>query len=185
MNEDDLRALNACKGLRRNPEVIDDLRPLDSSSMHLEYSYRTLDNIGQFWAGPSHWKYRKTRASSLAVGSGGVKKKPLRKKHEPIIFTIDFDDSMFISVNSKSAQKLKKINVYKRWDAKKLKLPTDFQLDRNRYNCYKFAPGIPVEWAHDPEPAPELVATGYNYNNPEDQEYCSNIQVTTIFGIHN
>ena len=62
LNDDDQQAINRCRGLKRQPVVIEDMQP--NESIQLEYSYRPLDHIGQFWAGPAHWKFRKTNARS-------------------------------------------------------------------------------------------------------------------------
>lgn len=53
----------------------------------------------------------------------------------------DDDRSVFLSIDSKAAQKFKKTNVYKRWDSKRLKLPTDLHINRDLFNFYEFCPG--------------------------------------------
>lgn len=164
LTQEDHEAINACKGLRRKQTLIEDLRPADATK--LEYSYRPLDNINQFWAGPSYWKFRKSRKltmhrSSLAsTASGqstikmvaqGAKRRNNRPKAEPTKFTtliesslaIDQDsDDDFISIDSRAAQKFKKSTLYRRWDSKRLKLPTDLHVDRNLFNYYTFCPSI-------------------------------------------
>lgn len=47
--------------MREDAVILEDLRPVDSNPQ-LEYSYRPLDKISQFWAGPSYWKLRRTRS---------------------------------------------------------------------------------------------------------------------------
>lgn len=193
LTSDDRNAINACKGLRRVPTVIEDLRPADASK--LEYSYRPLDNINQFWAGPSYWKFRKSRKMTIgkdstvasvpthnAVGQA-AKRKSNRNKIEPIPlqkFEEDEDDTLFILISSKAAQRMKKSNLHKRWDPKKLKLPTDLHIDRNLFEFYEFCPGIPLQHT-DPNSTPQIQPSGYNYDNADDREYCSNVALVAHF----
>lgn len=192
-DEDDRTAINACKGLRRATTIIEELRPSDT--MKLEYSYRPMENINQFWAGPSYWKFRKSRkltmgtnttAGTVVVANGTVaKRKQTKNKVQPIFseisensgsggedFTKFVDENVFISDKSKAGQKWKKTNLYKRWDSKKLKLPTDLRIDRDLFDNYKFAPGIRVQM-NDPSVTPQIQSDGYNYDNAEDPEYGS------------
>lgn len=149
------------------------MRPFDGTK--LEYSYRPLDNINQFWAGPSYWKIRaKSRkltmgrpsladtesSQATAIDTHTIKRKAnSRNKAEKIKFVSihsntpdkssdnadeDDDDDAFLSIGSKAAQKLKKNNVYKRWDSKRLKLPTDLHVDRNLFNYYEYCPSSVV-----------------------------------------
>lgn len=194
-NDDDRVAINACKGLRRPTTIIADLRPADTTE--LEYSYRPLDNINQFWAGPSYWKFRKSRkltmnkeASVNTVEHNAIQtgtKRKATKKVEVITFQFENNDlnrydeestkedgNEYISINSKTAQKFKKSNLYKRWDSKKLKLPTDLRIDRNLFDYHTFSPGINIRRA-DPSATPQIQTSGYNYDNADDREYCSNV----------
>lgn len=174
---DDREAINACKGLRREATVFQDMRPVDGS--RLEYSYRPLENINQFWAGPSYWKIRpKSRkvtmagrpsfatsdassSQSSAIVSTGKRKVALRSRNEAVKFVNtttfvesndenrcpdrDEDDDAFLSVDSKLAQKFKKHNVYKRWDSKRLKLPTDLHVDRELFSFYTYCPSAVIQ----------------------------------------
>lgn len=193
LTSDDRNAINACKGLRRVPTVIEDLRPADASK--LEYSYRPLDNINQFWAGPSYWKFRKSRKMTMGKDSTvasvpthnavaqAAKRKSNRNKIEPIPlqkFYEDEDDTLFILISSKAAQRMKKSNLHKRWDPKKLKLPTDLHIDRNLFEFYEFCPGIPLQHTN-PNSTPQIQASGYNYDNADDREYCSNVALVGHF----
>lgn len=190
LTTEDQAAISACKGLRRVPQVIEDLRPADTSK--LEYSYRPLDNINQFWAGPSYWKFRKSRkmtigrdasinsdASKVAAAQAPKRKNP-RNKIEPIDISKyiqeDTDDDIFMSVDSRQAHRMKKVNSQKqkRWDPKKLKLPTDLRIDRNLFDQYEFCPGLPLKNV-DPGSTPSIETSGYNYDNADDREYCSNM----------
>lgn len=157
LTADDHTAINQCRNLRRVTTIIDDLRPIDGSSIHLEYSYRPLENISQYWAGPSHWKFKRSRGKSLGILrqiNEKTKKKPLKNRIEPIEFDINFTETIFIPINSKAASKLKKANIYKKWDAKKFRLPTDLKLDRERFNKFTFAPGLMIN-SHEPIVEPE------------------------------
>ncbi|KAI8120993.1 Condensin complex subunit 2 [Lucilia cuprina] len=150
-------AINNCRGLRKAPILIEDLRPVDASSK-LEYSYRPLDKISQFWAGPSHWKFKRARTvrSSLAVqqqqteiggratNQRGTKrsKKALDKSKSKHLKFGEFHDELFIKYDDKF--KSRKANIQKKWDQRKLKLPIDLQLDMDRFFYYSLAPGLPV-----------------------------------------
>lgn len=187
LDEGEMTALRAVKNLNRVGTVMDDMRPVDSSSVLLEYSYRPMDNIMKFWAGPSYWKINRPRVSvmgtstvaTVAASAAHRPRKMVRKKFAPIEFVDDdeCDVSAFISVNSKEAQKLRKVNIYKRWEPKKLKLPTNLHLDRNRYDTFFYAPSLHHEWSKQPVHTLD-VQTSYNYSNAEDREYCSNIHVS-------
>lgn len=198
LTQDDRAAITACKGLRRKTTMIEDLRPSDT--IKLEYSYRPLDNINQFWAGPSYWKFRKSRkltinrdslatseSSSVAPAAHAIKRKVNRNKMEPIRFTTliesecgdndaDSDDDMFISVDSKHAQKFKKTNVYKRWDSKKLKLPTDLHIDRSLFNYYTYCPSVSIVKKPSETPAIDTDADdAYDFDHADDVAYCTNV----------
>lgn len=155
--QEDRATISLCKGLRRKTVIIEDLQPLDTTKS--EYSYRPFDNINQFWAGPSYWKFRKSRkltmiretitsseAVSIVPVATAKRRKANRKKNQPVKFTLLFDqsDNDFILVTSKKALKFKNSKIYIRWDTKKLKLPTDLQVDRNMFNHYTYCPSIPV-----------------------------------------
>lgn len=186
MDAEDMQAISAVRSLRRNADTLNDMRPVDAHSSQLEYSYRPLENISRFWAGPSYWKIQRPRPSiaaalknrgSSVVGAVGQQNKaqPQRRKFEPIEFQENFDSSMFISVSSAEAAKLRKMNLFKRWDPKKLRLPTDLHLDRQRFDKYFYAPGLPVEWHKEPAHSVVSQTAAYDYNNAEDREYCSNL----------
>lgn len=190
LTQEDRVAISACKGLRRKTTIIEDLRPSDTTK--LEYSYRPLDNINQFWAGPSYWKFRKSRKltmnrESIASSEGSTvapvthanRRRANRHKFEPIKFTSmiesvcekggDSDDEVFFSIDSKSGKKFKKTNVYKRWDSKKLKLPTDLHIDRELFNYYAYCPNFPIGKKPIETPVTEIDADdGYDFDNGDD-----------------
>lgn len=135
--------------------MLDDLRPVDAN-IQLEYSYRPLDKISQFWAGPSYWKLRRTRherqtstfqstTPSMHQFSGLEKSNLLidivnqrnnrykknnvfqRKKFKIIEFDkLDDFGDMFLKIGD-PRYKDRKIN-FQKWDAKKLRLPKDYKL---------------------------------------------------------
>lgn len=191
LTQEDRAAISACKGLRRKATMIEDLRPSDTTK--LEYSYRPLDNINQFWAGPSYWKFRKSRKltmnrESIATSEGSTvvptahanRRRANRVKFEPIKFTTlvesiceddaDSDEDLFISIDSKQAQKFKKNSVYKRWDSKKLKLPTDLHIDRDLFNYYTYCPSMQIGGQKAIEtPVTEIDPDdGYDFDNGDD-----------------
>lgn len=157
-------AINNCRGLRKAPVVIEDLRPVDATSK-LEYSYRPFDKISQFWAGPSHWKFKKTRARSTMFGQqdgdasdaaanrrtlnqrARQAKKALEKKKSKQLKFGEFHDELFIKLDEKF--KSRRANVQKKWDQRKLKLPMDLRVDTNRFMFYTLAPGLPVHIKHE------------------------------------
>ncbi|XP_037928118.1 uncharacterized protein LOC119662550 [Teleopsis dalmanni] len=62
---DEITAINRCGSLRRSAQIMEDLRPIDSSQ--LEYSYRELNNIQNCWIGPSNnSNLRETMANKSA-----------------------------------------------------------------------------------------------------------------------
>ncbi|XP_039951582.1 condensin complex subunit 2 [Bactrocera tryoni] len=143
-------AINNCRGLRKAPVLLEDLRPVDATSK-LEYSYRPLDKISQFWAGPSHWKFKRARPRpSTAPTLQGVnnQRAPARRGHalskkrsKQLKFEQEFDD-IFIKIEK---YKARKANYHKKWDQRKLKLPTDLQLNSEMFNKFKCAPSAVVQ----------------------------------------
>ncbi|XP_065086359.1 condensin complex subunit 2 [Ochlerotatus camptorhynchus] len=187
LNEEDQIALQNCRGLKRKTVLIEDMRPIDSSSVNLEYSYRALDNISQFWAGPSHWKFKRTKnPRSLSMQKtmdtdGKTKQKATRKKKRFEADTLDdmisVAEELFPAYNSNRPVKSithQKSLICKKWDSKKLKLPSDFHLERNRFDVNKFARGMKLQ-EFDAAPEPDVPVDEYDYSNPVDQNYCSRV----------
>lgn len=145
LTEDDQHALKACRGLRRPTNVITDMTPDDALS-NLEYSYRSLtEKFTRFWAGPSYWKFKVNRgASSNAVRAvvDKAKKKTFKNKEGPVEIEEEANEAAFVSVDGRPAAKLRKANIYNRWDGRRTKLPRDFKQDRTRFLRYSFAPGL-------------------------------------------
>ncbi|XP_030561857.1 condensin complex subunit 2 [Drosophila novamexicana] len=152
--------LQHCRALRKQTVLIEDLRPVDGSSK-LEYSYRPMDQISQFWAGPSHWKFKRVRARSTlghtnaqdniaAGGSGGtaaaarIRRAALQaaKRRSKQLNFGQCTENLFQTLDSNT--KLRKANYQKRWDARKLMLPTKFEFEPNYFYRYDYAPSIKV-----------------------------------------
>ncbi|XP_035791930.1 condensin complex subunit 2-like [Anopheles albimanus] len=161
--EDDEQALEQCKGLMRKTIQIEDMRPVDSSCSQLEYSYRPIDHISQFWAGPAHWKFKRStmmRARNTMVASmgnetgstsGSIAKERLtgrrRKRYEQDSLDDVFSVSEQLFQTYNPGRPLKGINslkssICKKWESKKLKLPTDYKLDRDRFDKWQYARGL-------------------------------------------
>ncbi|KAH8418818.1 hypothetical protein KR222_008742 [Zaprionus bogoriensis] len=151
--------LQRCRAFRKQPELIEDLRPVDGSSK-LEYSYRPMDKISQFWAGPSHWKFKRTRgrttfgasntqdnvaaADGVSAAANRVRRaaqQAAKRRSKPLNFG-ECTENLFQILDEKT--KPRKANFQKRWDARKLMLPTKFQFDPDYFYKYDYAPGIKV-----------------------------------------
>ncbi|KAH8389554.1 hypothetical protein KR215_000975 [Drosophila sulfurigaster] len=165
LTAEERHTLQSCRGLRKQPVVIDDLRPIDGSSK-LEYSYRPMDKISQFWAGPSHWKFKRTRArstfgqinaqekSSVGGADGGsstisattararrAAQQAAKRRSQQLKFG-EYTEHLFQPLESNT--KLRKANCQKKWDARKLVLPTKFDFDADYFEKYDYAPSIKV-----------------------------------------
>ncbi|XP_049539308.1 condensin complex subunit 2 [Anopheles darlingi] len=188
--EDDERALRQCKGLMRKMIHIEDMRPVDTSCSQLEYSYRPLDHISQFWAGPAHWKFKRSivprrtilahlGSESSSTSGPSVKKRSTGRRRKR--FEQDSLDDVF-SVSEQVFQPyipgrpLKGINclkssICKKWDSKKLKLPTDYKLDRERFDKWQYARGLTIR--ENRNVAVELSPSEeYNCDAGDDQISC-------------
>lgn len=206
LTQEDLAAIQSCRGLQRQPVILEDMRPVDNKSSCLEYSYRPLDLISQFWAGPSHWKYRRLRSSvkqsiiptegvQNASENGAVvvqqkqqqKKRTVRKKqHEMATLeaVLNFETDAFIPRDRSRPLKgitLSKKTISIKWNPKKLRLPTNLELDRSMFQEFTMAPGLQVT-RKEPDVEPEIAVDGYNYGNALDKEYCSQQQVSAFCG---
>lgn len=191
LNEDERTAIDRCRGLKRTPVVIEDMQPVENASA-LEYSYRPLDHIGQFWAGPSHWKFRRTTKSlgsrqSQAISENlpnkiaASKKKKSRKIFNELS-PIDFVAYKSSHVSKRYKLKFVKLSIQtmsKKWDSRKLKLPTDFKIESEIFNKFKYAPNfrpVSTETTLTPDEDNE-----YNYDNDNDRNYCTRAEVKDMF----
>jgi condensin complex subunit 2 len=203
--EDQRDALNRCRGLKRQPILIEDMQPETSAALS-DYSYRPLDTIDQFWAGPSHWKFRYSRRTHLSGSIGSRSSLPVastscvsevqavqqrpkatRKKKiikradvslEEALNADDFDTLYVQKGKSKSTQITVQI-MAKRWDSKKLKLPMDHRIPSDIFDTFSHSTAISINTNHD------ATFTGtdnddnntYNYDNELDRNYCSRLEV--------
>lgn len=201
LNDDEMVALERCKGLKRQPILIEDMQP--ETSVHLEYSYRPLDMIDQFWAGPSHWKFRQSRrthalnsmsgmsqttSTSIATQVVGQKPKIVRKKKivKKIEVTLDYfyyidENNIIVPISKRmKANQLSVQTMAKRWDSKKLKLPADYRVPNDIFDSFTHACSIHIATnpdttfnGNDDENAPL-----YDYDNENDRNYCPRIADT-------
>ncbi|KAH8376548.1 hypothetical protein KR093_000083 [Drosophila rubida] len=166
LTTEERQTLQNCRMLRKQPVVIDDLRPIDGSTK-LEYSYRPMDKISQFWAGPSHWKFKRSRArstfgqvnsqenaaggssagGSTTVTTGAARAKrgahnAAKRRSQHLKFG-ECTEHLFQPLET-NIKKLRKANCQKRWDARKLMLPTKYEFDSNYFYKYDYAPSIKV-----------------------------------------
>lgn len=195
LNGEDMIAINRCKGLQKQQIVIEDMQPECVST--LEYSYRPLDIIDQFWAGPSHWKFRHSRkthsvgartsngADHDAIITHQQKQKAVRKKKVVKKTTESLEDVLnFENINTlvSKTQKLRCTTITlqtltKKWDSKKLKLPMDYKISSDFFDRFQHAPNIHPK--NNPNitltPADDADVMEYNYDNENDRNYCSRV----------
>uniref|UniRef100_A0A336LLN1 Condensin complex subunit 2 n=1 Tax=Culicoides sonorensis TaxID=179676 RepID=A0A336LLN1_CULSO len=199
LETDDREAIMRCKGLRREVQVIEDMRPVDATSSHLEYSYRPLDVIAQYWAGPSYWKFRKTRSmvkrsfSSVISGQDNevstehlvANKRKAAKKKKTDLTPLDefFNSESNAFITRDPANPVKGITysrayISKKWNAKKLRLPSIVQMDSDEFDKFNSGPQFHV-FKEDPEVEPDIHVENYDYDNEADKDYCREVNVET------
>ncbi|XP_068148281.1 condensin complex subunit 2 [Drosophila tropicalis] len=149
LTQEEQTVLNRCRNLHKKSVLIDDLRPVDGSSK-LEYSYRPMDQISQFWAGPSHWKFKRNRPRSTfgqLNGQSGVSNiarasnQRIRLAQARRTKSIQYGHSTESSFQTLDAQtKLRKVNYQKKWDARRLTLPLKFSFLPDYFYQYELAP---------------------------------------------
>uniref|UniRef100_A0A1A9ZP38 Condensin complex subunit 2 n=1 Tax=Glossina pallidipes TaxID=7398 RepID=A0A1A9ZP38_GLOPL len=131
LTREERAAINNYRSLRKSATIIEDLPPIDASD--LEYSYRPLKEISHFWAGPMHWKFKRVRLAS----------RPHRNVHRKKAKQLAFDElneKLFVPLDE--MYKNRKLNVKKKWDHTKFKLPIDKQLTKDRFSNFTLAPGL-------------------------------------------
>ncbi|XP_037959268.1 condensin complex subunit 2-like [Teleopsis dalmanni] len=143
LTSEEVTAINRCRGLRHSAQIMEDLRPTDSSSQ-LEYSYRPLNKISRFWAGPSHWKFKGLRPSQSTllfssntqngrlINQRAQRAQVVKTRSKPLIFGVDGDESLYLPYD-KATNKQRRANIHKKWDQRKLKLPTDLLVNKNTF----------------------------------------------------
>nr|XP_016994192.2 condensin complex subunit 2 [Drosophila takahashii] len=131
---------------RRPTEFIEDLRPVDGNSK-LEYSYRPMEQISQFWAGPSHWKFKRT-GPQITFSQPGCSQRPKNRrplKPNPVAKTISYGNVTEALFQEKdSTTRRRQVNFQRKWDPRKLILPTKYNLDPDIFFKYVSAPGIKI-----------------------------------------
>lgn len=197
LNEMDRIAVDRCKGLRRQAIVIEDMQPEESNS--LEYSYRPLDMIDQFWAGPSHWKFRQSRRTNHSIGSrmsqltcatvtGVVAQRPKVTRKRKVVKKLEatleeaanvreeIADLILKSLLKVRRNQLSNHTMTRKWDSKKHKLPEDFKIQPDSFDKFVHAFCLQINSNND------VTFTGndddvapYNYNNETDRDYCSRV----------
>lgn len=205
MNQDDFDevdriAIERCKGLKRNPVMIEDMQPVNCAK--LEYSYRMLDQIDQFWAEPAHWKFRQSRRTNMSVGSrisslgskqslkpNAQAKKAVRKRNAPKILQVvtledlqndeeDMDGVILRITPRMKGFQLSNQVIARKWDVKKHKLPRDFKTPLDIFDKFENAASLHINsnlnatFTGDDE-----VSVAYDYNNVNDWDYCSRVDV--------
>ncbi|KAL7037537.1 hypothetical protein ACKWTF_009266 [Chironomus riparius] len=200
IGEEEMVALERCKGLKRQPIMIEDMQP--DSVLHLEYSYRPLDMIDQFWAGPSHWKFRQSRRThATSIGGRSTlnrdsaasnqvfttaqkpkisrKKKIIKKSEIGIEDLLKIEDDDLISPITKKTKgnQLTTHVMVKKWDSKKLKLPTDFRVPNETFDSFAHAISIHIATNPDATFTCNDDESPYDYDNENDRNYCSRLEV--------
>lgn len=197
LNEMDQVAIQRCKGLKRQAVMIDDMQPVVAAE--LEYSYRPLDNIDRFWAGPSHWKFRSSRRTMMSIGmrfsmqppveGADQQKRPAKKRKVPTTYTLTLEDvfnvvedaeNIISNVTVKKRTQLSNQTISRKWDQKKLKLPQDHKLPHDILEKFLYMSSQRVKTNYD------VTFTGdddgshaYNYDNEVDRNYCSRLDPTS------
>ena len=206
MNENDFddveidqqEALNRCRGLKRQPILIEDMQP-ETSAVLSDYSYRPLDQIGQFWAGPSHWKFRQSRRTNLAsIGSRiscatsvsevqaaqqrpkvSRKKKIIPKSKANLEDALSFEDDEHLFARKKKSRSIQLTSqmISKRWESKKLKLPVDHHVPSDVFDLFVNSKAVQINSNPDRTFTGTDNGDGYNYDNEVDRNYCSRVDV--------
>jgi condensin complex subunit 2 len=185
-------AVNRCKGLKRQAIMIEDMQP--ETAVHLEYSYRPLDNIDQLWAGPSHWKFRQSRRTHASVGArqtstteeiNTAKQRPKIVRRRKLIKNTevcleDFqhleENDTIILVNKKvKGTQISIQSMTKKWDHKKLKLPVDHKLPNDLFDSFFHAASLKINSNPDATFTGNDEGVPYDYENENDRNYCSRI----------
>lgn len=190
LEQEDHAAVMACRGLRREMVVVEDMRPVDATSSSLEYSYRPLDNIAQFWAGPSYWKIRRTTNVTAKTNDSNqqvaAKKKTVKKKkkNDVQLTTDEFNTIPDVFVTRDPVKPLKNITytrsyLNRTWNTKRLKLPLNRHLEHDMFDTFESGPQFRPS-NQEPKVEPELLVESYNYDNEADQEYCRDVHVSKI-----
>ncbi|XP_016961703.1 condensin complex subunit 2-like [Drosophila biarmipes] len=132
--------LKNCGQLRKPTEFLKDLRPVDGNSK-LEYCYRPMENISQFWAGPSHWKFKRTTKGPEDNRS----RRPKMSSHQTVsrkAKALAYDKVTEEAFEQQDSTKRQRRANFLKWDPRKLVLPTQFNLGPDFFYKYDSAPSI-------------------------------------------
>lgn len=116
-----------------------------------EYSYRVVDHIRNYWAGPSYWKFSLNRLSVQSAKPKLRRAQTRRLKIQPEKASFigdhstdtESDNDVFIKVNSRAAGKIRQVN-YTLWLPEKLKLPQKVNLPDDLFGFYKYEPSFDI-----------------------------------------
>lgn len=102
-----------------------------------------------------------------------------RAKKPPTELTLDFvlgfKNTLVKRTKKTKSTTLARATLIKKWDSKKLKLPTDFKLDKDFFSKFLHAPNLKGRNVNVTLSPDEEVDNGYNYNNQNDLDYCSRV----------
>lgn len=107
---------------REDASICDDIENEEVISINNiskgEYSYRVVDHIQNYWAGPSYWKFSLNRLSVQTIKPKLNREQTRRLKRQPAKASFigdhstdtESDNEVFIKVNSRAARKIRQVN---------------------------------------------------------------------------
>lgn len=120
--------------------IMEDLRPTNSNI--LEYSYRPMESVKKYWAGPSYWKFLDSMRSGQINSTGnrtifvGMSSERARNKQKLDFTQIPKD--VFFNISS---NKLKQTSLTpKNWNAINFIEPTNYEYHHTFFDTYTLAP---------------------------------------------
>lgn len=119
-----------------------------------EYSYHSLDAINQNLSGNSHWSLPKSldrTSEAKNTKSYGPARKKRRLNNKKIISFNDNDieeemPNVFLPYKWKVTQNRKRKcrDLYRRFDSRKLILPTDHHIPKDLFDYHYFSPSLDI-----------------------------------------
>lgn len=137
-----------------------------------EYVYRDPVELDvNFWAGPSYWKNPRNRPRianppEASTHSRARRKHTIEKPHF-VKFNDDSEsseDEDFLKITKKNLKKIRHCNT-RRWAPEKVRLPTQYDIPKDLFQCYTYAPSIDTIKLHGGE------TSHSTENNDEDDFY--------------
>ena len=128
--------------------------------------------------------------STEAVAQKQKKRAPRKKVSEPcdvnlmLNFTIDHRFIARDLANPVKRVTHSKSYISRKWNQKKLKIPTNLELERPIFDKFLVVPGLHHIHRKETDVEPEIPAEGYNYGNAQDREYCSQQNVSICALVH-